>query len=103
VEALHNTTTSSTSDIDKKFEDYKKILISKNYFAGTTEGSQEYNDRLQKAKEKFYEKYKTDNPNTNTNTTSIGSDEDKKKKSEELKVQGNEKFKLKDFDGAIKC
>jgi len=74
----------STSDIDKKFEDYKKILISKNYFAGTTEGTQEYNDRLQKAKEKFYEKYKTENPNTNnpnTNTTtSTGSDEDKKKK-----------------------
>jgi small glutamine-rich tetratricopeptide repeat-containing protein alpha len=98
-----SSTSSSTSDIDKKFEDYKKILISKNYFAGTTEGSQEYNDRLLKAKDKFYEKYKTDNANTNTNTTTIGSDEDNKKKSEELKVQGNEKFKLKDFDGAIKC
>jgi len=83
-----SSTSSGTSDVDKKFEDYKKILSSKNYFGGTTEGSQEYNDRLQKAKEKFYEKYKTDNPNTNTNTTtSFGSDEDKKKNLKNLKFK----------------
>jgi len=85
---------SESSAVDSKFEEYKKILQSKNYFAGTTEGSKEYNDRLQKAKEKFYEKYKSE---SNTNE----SPEDRKMRAEQLKNQGNEKFKKGDFNGAI--
>jgi len=125
-----STTTSSgsgSSEIDKKFEDYKKILISKDYFFGITEGTPEYNERLQKAKDKFYEKFKSDTthttsttntPTTHTHTTHTHtththtttnvsntneSPEDKKKGSEELKILGNEKFRSKDFQGAIQC
>jgi small glutamine-rich tetratricopeptide repeat-containing protein alpha len=98
--AVNTTTTPQKSggDADTKFEEYKKILQSKNYFVGTTEGSKEYNDRLQKAKEKFYEKYKsTESSNTNE------SPEDKKFRAEQLKTQGNDKFKKNDFNGAIQC
>jgi tetratricopeptide (TPR) repeat protein len=86
---------SVSSDVDKKFEEYKKILQSKNYFSGTTEGTPEYEERVNKAKEKFYEKYKTQETVTNESPDEL------KAKAEGLKNQGNDKFRNKDYLGAI--
>jgi len=86
-----------TSEQDKKFEEYKNILVSKGYFSGVTEGTPEYEERILKAREKFNERYAS----SNTNVPSTESLEEKRTKSEELKTKGNDLFKKGDYNGAI--
>jgi len=93
--------------LEKKFDEYKDLLTSRNYFANTTPGSAEYEERLRKAREKFFEKFKNEqssNTTTTTTTTNIPDtpvSDEAKREAETLKVRGNEAFKGGDFQGAI--
>jgi len=109
-------------ELQKSFESYKQLLVSRGYFKDVTEGSKEYEERLSKAKERFYEKYsqekKTETNTNNTNTTKTEETnndnpppprefktnvtEEQKKEAEVLKTKGNDSFKAQDFENAIK-
>jgi len=66
------------------FDDYLKVLQEKGYFNGTTVGDTQYNERLEKARDKWE------------------SNAEKKKQSAiQLKDQGNDLFKNGDYDGSI--
>jgi len=92
-------TNTQTSDQDKKFEEYLKILQSKKYFDGTEPGTPQYNDRLNKAREKFFAS--ASNTSRNSPQSSERSPEDTKKIAEDLKNKGNSEFKSGDFNAAI--
>jgi len=51
---------------EAKFEDYKKLIASRGYFQGCEEGSPTYNDRLTKARERFFAKFYSSQPATST-------------------------------------
>jgi tetratricopeptide (TPR) repeat protein len=94
--------------LEKKFEEYKELLTSRNYFANTAIGSPEYEERLYKAREKFFEKFKneqgatTTTPSTSTtNQPNLPVSEETKKEADSFKVKGNELFRDGDYDKAI--
>jgi small glutamine-rich tetratricopeptide repeat-containing protein alpha len=115
-------------ELEKNFANYKTLLTNRGYFKDVKEGSKEYEERLSKARDRFFEKYsqekKTETKTQNTNNTETETktktetetktekpkrvfktdvSEEQKKEAEALKNKGNEFFKNQDFDNAIKC
>jgi len=82
-------------------------LTSRNYFANTSPGSPEYEERLLKSREKFFEKFKNEQSSNTTNTTArttrtpVNVSDEAKRDAESLKAQGNESFKTGDYQAAI--
>jgi len=116
-------------ELEQKFESYKQLLVDRGYFKDVKEGSKEYEDRLHKARDRFYEKYSQDENTKKTNQTNenqinenqvnenqtetttvsppklfkIDVSEKDKQDAEALKIKGNELYKAQDFENAIKC
>jgi len=117
-------------ELEEKFESYKKLLVNRGYFNDVKEGSKEYEERLQKARDRFFEKYSPKKSNNNddggnetetqtSTSTTTGQTTDQpqterparvfkqnvsdgeKSNAEVLKVKGNEFFKAGDYDKAI--
>jgi len=108
-------------ELEEKFESYKKLLVNRGYFNDVKEGTKEYEERLNKARDRFYEKYspkKGTNENNNETETETTTQEHappkparefKKDVSDEfkagaeaLKTKGNDFFKAGDYNNAIK-
>jgi len=95
------TTTEASAPVDakaeEKFEQYKTLLVKRGYFSNVEEGSEAYNDRLNKARERFFAKSKATEPAaqpvaaTPVNDPHAGmSTEERVRKGDELKLKANE-------------
>eukprot|EP01130_Rhizamoeba_saxonica_P010085 TRINITY_DN412_c0_g1_i3.p1 TRINITY_DN412_c0_g1~~TRINITY_DN412_c0_g1_i3.p1 ORF type:complete len:306 (-),score=97.50 TRINITY_DN412_c0_g1_i3:341-1258(-) len=92
--------------LEKKFKAYESLLKSRGYFQGTEEGSQEYNDRLNKARDRFFQKFsgkqavqKKEEVDQYANLTQ----EEKNAKADEIKAQGNQHIQNQEYEQALKC
>jgi len=100
-----------TSDLDKKFTEYCKLLSDKGYFAGAAEGTPEYQTKYDKAKSKFFEKYQqpaaatptaaSSPPTTSPTPASPQISDDNTKKAEEYKNLGNQKLSSHQYQDAV--
>eukprot|EP00735_Rhodelphis_limneticus_P006376 TRINITY_DN1877_c0_g1::TRINITY_DN1877_c0_g1_i1::g.14080::m.14080 TRINITY_DN1877_c0_g1::TRINITY_DN1877_c0_g1_i1::g.14080 ORF type:complete len:540 (+),score=164.15,sp/Q80W98/SGTB_RAT/38.16/2e-35,TPR_11/PF13414.1/4.3e-20,TPR_11/PF13414.1/0.00016,TPR_1/PF00515.23/0.004,TPR_1/PF00515.23/1.5e-06,TPR_1/PF00515.23/0.00014,TPR_1/PF00515.23/3.5e+03,TPR_2/PF07719.12/4.8e+03,TPR_2/PF07719.12/0.0049,TPR_2/PF07719.12/2.7e-05,TPR_2/PF07719.12/0.012,TPR_2/PF07719.12/5.2e+02,TPR_17/PF13431.1/0.58,TPR_17/PF13431 len=98
-------------DIVVKFRELVQSLEAKGYFKGTETGSEEYNSRLDKARQKFESKYGKLPANANVTAPSSAStaapeepemsENEKKEKAEQLKAEGNRFLAAQEFEKAI--
>jgi tetratricopeptide (TPR) repeat protein len=90
-------TAPDTESLEQKFASYCEILKNKGYFGGAAEGSPDYQDRLNKARTKFYEKYGKPAATEDQGLTP----EQRVKMAEEYKTQGNQKLSSQQYQQAI--
>jgi len=104
-----------SSELESKFEVYKNLLSSKGYFKDVQLGSKEYEERLNKARDKFFDKYsqdekkKTESVKNETETVkteppkvfNTNVSDENRLKAESLKNKGNDSFKAQDYKNAI--
>jgi len=83
---------SSCDPLGSKFVAYCDLLNTRGYFNDLVVGSPEYNDRLAKAKAKFFEKYQP---------AQVLSYEEKTKMAEEFKTQGNQQLSAHQYQLAV--
>jgi small glutamine-rich tetratricopeptide repeat-containing protein alpha len=103
------------TDLDKKFAEYRKLLTEKGYFAGTVEGTPEYQTKYERAKAKFIDKYQQPTPTVDTPIPSVSSPPtspsptpaspqtpfDNIKQAEEYKNLGNQKLSAHQYQEAV--
>eukprot|EP01027_Heterolobosea_sp_BB2_P015524 GEZU01022207.1.p1 GENE.GEZU01022207.1~~GEZU01022207.1.p1 ORF type:complete len:276 (-),score=100.51 GEZU01022207.1:821-1591(-) len=89
--SAENTATAPETTSEKneqKFKEFLVLLAQKGYFDGAAEGTPEYEQKVEKAREKFF--------------NALGIVE-RKKEAERLKVEGNEKLAQKSYSEALRC
>eukprot|EP01112_Ceratiomyxa_fruticulosa_P000724 TRINITY_DN1065_c0_g1_i2.p1 TRINITY_DN1065_c0_g1~~TRINITY_DN1065_c0_g1_i2.p1 ORF type:complete len:210 (+),score=63.29 TRINITY_DN1065_c0_g1_i2:226-855(+) len=107
--------------LERKFQEYIDLLKSRGFFANSAEGSQEYQDKYNKAREKFFKNYaqaQAHPENTSTTTPDSSSNvnspihgispsspspqltPEQKAIAEDLKNQGNAKLSSGNFEEA---
>jgi small glutamine-rich tetratricopeptide repeat-containing protein alpha len=67
-----SSSSSSTKPKKKSFDEFVKYMVEKDFFAGLSEGTPEYNKRMEKLKEKYIAKYDAD-PNAVSSSVSPSS------------------------------
>eukprot|EP01127_Copromyxa_protea_P000538 TRINITY_DN10454_c0_g1_i1.p1 TRINITY_DN10454_c0_g1~~TRINITY_DN10454_c0_g1_i1.p1 ORF type:complete len:389 (-),score=115.34 TRINITY_DN10454_c0_g1_i1:149-1315(-) len=94
---------------EAKFVEYIELLKKRGYFRNVEEGSADYNDRLQKARERFFVKYTPVNaPAAETSASSTPdihaalSKEERVRLGDEHKVKANELLTKRQWEEAIK-
>jgi len=117
--ALANSTSQSSpkpfedATREKQYQEFEAILVKQGYFKGTEKGSDEYNKRCAKAREKFLLKKqqpttnnteKVATPSTHAPTLTAESEIsfDDQERAESFKNRGNKLLQQKKFDKAVK-
>lgn len=87
-----------------KFQAYKELITSRGYFQSFPEGSPEYNDRLQKARDRFFAKFNSQTPATPapaTPTPSVQASPEAEAKGNEHKTRANALLVERKWEEAI--
>lgn len=82
---------------DPKFIDFIKLLTQKGYFKNIEEGSDQWNDRYQKARDKFLQRNTQSSTSTSASVSTANTEQD----AEKYKDLGNDLLRKKQFSEAV--